>query len=83
MRDPRKVPKKGDVIRLPGDYRDRKIAQVNDFVSLYGQDRGRDIPMSYCSLAMWPTLAKNAKIVSVAPDKRDGRVGGLRRRGVA
>lgn len=66
-RDPRKHPRKGDVIRLPGDYRDREIARVDDTVLLYGTDRGREIPMSYCSLTVWPRLAEKAKVVSIAP----------------
>lgn len=67
-RDPRIEPKKGDIVQLPRDFRQREIASVTDTVSLYGINRGRLVPMSYCSLAAWPRLARGAKVIRVAVD---------------
>ncbi len=69
-RNPLLHPKRGDVIRLPHDYRDRQIAGVTDTVSLMGQDRGRDVPMSYCALSVWPQMVRTAQVIRLAGPER-------------
>ena len=66
QRDPRKDPKKGDVIRFPGALRSYEIAKVDGDVFLWGRDHGRRVPMSYCLLANWPRLAQNVEVIYVA-----------------
>jgi hypothetical protein len=66
MRDPRKEPKKGDVLRPPGSLRPYEIAKIDDTVCFYGYDRGRMIPMSYCLLSVWPRLAENFEVIRTA-----------------
>ena len=66
-RDPRKEPQAGDLIRMPGSSRIYQItAKVDGDVFFYGRiDRGKWIPMSYCTIANWPRLAAEAEVIKV------------------
>jgi hypothetical protein len=68
MRDPRKDPRKGDVIRMPDTLHSYEIAKVDGDVFFYGRDGGRWIPMSFCLLSVWPKLAAQATVIHAADD---------------
>lgn len=77
MRDPLTDPRKGDVVRWPGAWRNYEIARVDSDVLVYGHDRGRMIPMSVCCLSYWPKLAAGGTVVRVAHSEASG----IRKRG--